>query len=205
MPILTDRKTKPQYDVIVVGSGAGGGMAALRLALEGVKVLMIEAGRNYDPVTETPMFHTPEMAPLRGASTKDRFFGYYDATVNGGWQVPGEPYTNKPGTEGDFWWWRPRMLGGRTNHWGRISLRFGEYDFKPKSRDGLGVDWPMQYQDIAPWYDRVEQLIGVYGENSGVKNAPDSSPGVLLPAPKPRLERTARSISPYRCRRSCAS
>ncbi len=187
MPLLTDRKTQPQYDVIVVGSGAGGGMAALRLALEGVKVLMIEAGRNYDPTTETPMFNTPEMAPLRGASTKDRFFGYYDATVDGGWQVPGEPYTNKQGTEGDFWWWRPRMLGGRTNHWGRISLRFGELDFKPKSRDGLGFDWPVDYKDIAPWYDKVEMLIGVYGENAGVANAPDSPPGVLLPVPKPRL------------------
>jgi choline dehydrogenase-like flavoprotein len=187
MPLLTDRKTKPQYDVIVVGSGAGGGMAALILALNGVKVLMVEAGRNYDPVTETPMFHTPQMAPLRGHATPDRFFGYYDATVDGGWQVPGEPYTNKPGSEGDFWWWRARMLGGRTNHWGRISLRFGDYDFKPKARDGLGVDWPMTYADMAPWYDRVEQLIGVYGENCGVANAPDSSPGVLLPTPKPRV------------------
>ena len=187
MPLLLDRKTKPQYDVIVVGSGAGGGMAALRLALDGVKVLMIEAGRNYDPVTETPMFHTPEMAPLRGDKTKDRPFGHYDATVNGGWQVPGEPYTNKPGTEGNFWWWRARMLGGRTNHWGRISLRFGEFDFMPKSRDGLGVDWPMKYADIAPWYDKVEQLIGVYGENDGIANAPNSSPGVLLPPPKPRV------------------
>ena len=187
MPLLIDRKTKPQYDVIVVGSGAGGGMAALMLALNGVKVLMIEAGRNYDPTTETPMFHTPEMAPLRGEKTTERFFGYYDATVNGGWQVPGEPYTNKPGTEGDFWWWRPRMLGGRTNHWGRISLRFGPHDFRPRSRDGLGYDWPMKYEDISPWYDKVEQLIGVYGENSGVENAPDSSPGVLLPPPKPRL------------------
>ena len=187
MPLLLDRKTKPQYDVIVVGSGAGGGMAALRLALDGVKVLMIEAGRNYDPVTETPMFHTPEMAPLRGDKTKDRPFGHYDATVNGGWQVPGEPYTNKPGTEGNFWWWRARMLGGRTNHWGRISLRFGEFDFMPKSRDGLGVDWPMKYADIAPWYDKVEQLIGVYGDNDGIANAPNSSPGVLLPPPKPRV------------------
>lgn len=187
MPILTDRKTQPQYDVIVVGSGAGGGMAALRLALEGVKVLMIEAGRNYDPMKETPMFNTPEMAPLRGDRTPERFFGYYDATVDGGWQVPGEPYTNKPGTEGAFWWWRPRMLGGRTNHWGRISLRFGEFDFKCASRDGLGVDWPMNYEDISPWYDRVEKLIGVYGENCGVPNAPDSPPGVLLPTPKPRV------------------
>ncbi|HEY1052041.1 MAG TPA: GMC family oxidoreductase [Prosthecobacter sp.] len=186
MPILTTRKTQPQYDVIVVGSGAGGGMAALILALNGVKVLMIEAGRNYEPQKETPMFNTPEMAPLRGASTPDRFFGFYDSNI-GGWQVPGEPYTNKKGTQGDFWWWRARMLGGRTNHWGRIALRFGEFDFKPKSRDGLGVDWPMSYADIAPWYDRVEQLIGVYGENDGIANAPHSSPGVLLPAPKPRV------------------
>jgi choline dehydrogenase-like flavoprotein len=133
------------------------------------------------------MFQTPEMAPLRGDKTKDRPFGHYDATVNGGWQVPGEPYTNKPGTEGNFWWWRARMLGGRTNHWGRISLRFGEFDFMPKSRDGLGVDWPMKYADIAPWYDKVEQLIGVYGENDGITNAPNSSPGVLLPPPKPRV------------------
>lgn len=187
MPIVTDRKTKPQYDVIVVGSGAGGGMAALILALRGAKVLMLEAGRNYDPAAETPMFQTPEMAPLRSEATPAKPFGYYDATVDGGWQVPGEPYTNKPGTEGAFWWWRSRMLGGRTNHWGRISLRFGPHDFHPKSRDGLGADWPLQYPDLAPWYDRVEKLIGVYGENAGIENAPDSPPGVLLPAPKPRV------------------
>lgn len=186
MPLLTSRKTQPQYDVIVVGSGAGGGMAALILALNGVKVLMLEAGRNYEPQKETPMFNTPEMAPLRGTATPDRPFGFYDSNI-GGWQVPGEPYTNKKGTEGDFWWWRARMLGGRTNHWGRIALRFGEFDFKPKSRDGLGVDWPVSYDDMAPWYDRVEQLIGVYGENDGIANAPNSSPGVLLPPPKPRV------------------
>ncbi|WP_256199351.1 GMC family oxidoreductase N-terminal domain-containing protein [Verrucomicrobium spinosum] len=79
------------------------------------------------------------------------------------------------------------MLGGRTNHWGRISLRFGEHDFIPKSRDGLGYDWPIRYGDIAPWYDKTEMLIGVYGENCGIENAPDSSPGVLQPAPKPRV------------------
>ena len=115
------------------------------------------------------MFNTPEMAPLRGEKTPVRPFGHYDAMIDGGWQVPGEPYTNRPGTEGDFWWWRSRMLGGRTNHWGRISLRFGEFDFKPKSRDGLGVDWPMSYDDIAPWYDRVGgRVAGGRGRRGGI-------------------------------------
>ena len=79
------------------------------------------------------------------------------------------------------------MLGGRTNHWGRISLRNGPYDFKPHSRDGLGFDWPMGYEDLAPYYDKVEMLIGVYGANDGLENTPNSSPGVLLPPPKPRV------------------
>ena len=106
---------------------------------------MLEAGRNYEPARETPMFNTPDQAPLRGMGTPERGFGFYDATVGGGWQVPGEPYADKEGTEAEFRWWRPRMLGGRTNHWGRISLRFGEYDFEPKTRDGLGYDWPIFY------------------------------------------------------------
>jgi choline dehydrogenase-like flavoprotein len=78
------------------------------------------------------------------------------------------------------------MLGGRTNHWARFSFRMGPYDFKPKSRDGLGIDWPITYEDLAPYYDKVEALIGVYGTNEGLENTPDSSPGILLPPPKPR-------------------
>jgi choline dehydrogenase-like flavoprotein len=153
--------------------------------VNGVKVLMLEAGRHYDPVTETPMFQLPSEAPLRGGWTPEKPFGFYDATVDGGWQVPGEPYSSAGDT--NFLWWRARMLGGRTNHWGRISLRMGEYDFKPRSRDGLGFDWPMSYDDLAPYYDRTEALIGVYGSNEGLENTPDSSPGVLLPPPAPRV------------------
>lgn len=177
-----------EYDVIVVGSGAGGGMSALILSIAGLKVLMLEAGRHYDPVTETPMFNLPKEAPLRGASTPDKPFGFYDATIDGGWQVPGEPYTQASREpQQRFDWWRARMLGGRTNHWGRISLRNGEYDFKPYSRDGLGLDWPISYADLAPYYDKTEMLIGVYGETGHrLENTPDSPEGILQPAPKPR-------------------
>ncbi len=150
MPIITEKDLQPTYDVIVVGSGAGGGQSAYTLTMNGVKVLMLEAGRNYDPITETPMFQTPSQMPLRGMPTRQKPFGFADATVDGGWEVPNEPYTQAsadPKTH--FKWWRPRMLGGRTNHWGRISLRNGPYDFKPYSRDGLGFDWPISYEDVA--------------------------------------------------------
>ncbi|MBS0393877.1 MAG: GMC family oxidoreductase [Proteobacteria bacterium] len=186
MPFVTARTRQPAYDVIVVGSGAGGGQAAYTLCMDGARVLMLEAGRRYDPLAETPMFETPDQAPLGGVGTPDKPFGFFDATVDGGWEVPGEPYVRKPEADpGTFKWWRARMLGGRTNHWGRISLRNGPYDFKPRSRDGLGFDWPVSYEDIAPYYDRVERLIGVYGSNEGLENTPDSAPGCLLPPPKP--------------------
>lgn len=175
------------YDVIIVGSGAGGGMSAYHLTKSGLKVLMLEAGRNYDPATETPMFNIPAEAPLRGVGTPDKPFGFYDATVDGGWEVPNEPYTVAEGSE-PFTWWRPRMLGGRTNHWGRISLRFGPLDFKPRSRDGLGADWPITYDDLAPWYDKTEKLIGVSGAAPprNLTNTPDSPPGCLMETAPPR-------------------
>ena len=177
-------------DVIVVGSGAAGGMAVYELCRAGLKVLLIEAGRDYSPSTETPMFHTPAQAPLRGAGTPDKPSGFYNATVDGGWTVPGEPYDV---ASGSFAWWRPRMLGGRTNHWGRVALRFGPYDFKPYSRDGLGVDWPLAYADVDPWYEKVERLIGVTGTPHGYENSPDSAPGALLPPPPPRAHEIALS------------
>jgi choline dehydrogenase-like flavoprotein len=168
------------YDAIVVGSGAAGGMTAYVLTQAGAKVLMLEAGVNWDTPKDSYMFQWPYQAPLRAAGTPQKPFGYFDASI-GGWTVEGEPYTTAPGEE--FLWWRSRMLGGRTNHWGRISLRMGEYDFKPKSRDGLGFDWPMTYQDVAPYYDKVEELIGVFGSKEGMENTPD---GVFMPPPPPR-------------------
>lgn len=187
MPLIDTAGLQKEYDVIVVGSGAAGGQTAYTLTLDGAKVLMLEAGRNYAPELETAMFNTPDQAPLRGTSTPDKEFGFYDATVDGGWQIPGEPYSSASAEEErKFWWWRARMLGGRTNHWGRISLRNGPYDFKPKTRDGLGFDWPISYEDVAPYYDKVEMLIGVHGDNNGLENTPDSPAGCLLPPPKAR-------------------
>lgn len=172
-------------DVIIVGSGAAGGMAAYSLTKSGLRCLMLEAGRHYDPQAEVNMFAPESDAPLRGSGTPDKPFGYFDATVDGGWQIDGEPYTMQQGT--DFRWWRPRMLGGRTNHWGRHVPRFGAYDFKPFSRDGLGVDWPISYDDVAPFYDRVERMIGVNGGPIGLENHPDSPADCLMPPPTPRV------------------
>lgn len=174
-----------EYDVIIVGSGAGGGMAAHILTQKGVRVLLLEAGRDYDPYIETPMFNQNHDAPLRGASTSDKDFGYYDATIDGGWSVPGEPYTTGEGVK--FLWWRARMLGGRTNHFGRYVPRFNARDFKAFSHDGLGVDWPLDYDEMAPWYDKCEKLVGVSGNNPGVYDVPDSGDGVLQPHAAPRV------------------
>jgi choline dehydrogenase-like flavoprotein len=179
------------YDVIIVGSGAGGGVAAHVLALAGAKICMLEAGDWFDYHKQTTMFQWPYNAPHRAAGSKKKPFGYFDATLEGGWQVDGEPYTNAPGS--DWWWWRARMLGGRTNHYGRISLRMGPYDFKPRQRDGKGFDWPISYDDLAPYYDKAEELIGVFGSKEGIENTPD---GKFQPPPAPRCyERLIKSAS----------
>jgi len=170
------------YDAIIVGSGAGGGMATKILSEAGLQVALVEAGPFYDPTDPKYMTQLkwPWESPRRGARTT-RAFGDFDAAF-GGWEIDGEPYTRAPGTKFD--WFRSHMLGGRTNHWGRISLRFGPNDFKHKSVDGLGDNWPISYDDIKPYYDRVDKLIGVFGSKEGLYNEPD---GFFLPAPKPRL------------------
>lgn len=168
------------HDVVIVGSGAGGGMAAHVLTKAGANVLLLEAGGPWDNAKDSAMMKWPYQSPRRGASTKERPFGEFDACI-GGWELDGEPYTKAEGTKFD--WWRARMLGGRTNHWGRISLRFGPDDFKAKARDGLGDDWPISYDDIAPYYDKVDRYVGIFGSKEGLRNHPD---GEFLPAPRPR-------------------
>jgi choline dehydrogenase-like flavoprotein len=173
-------KQQQTYDVCIIGSGAGGGMAAYVLTRAGANVVMLEAGKNWDNTRDSAMMKMPYDSPRRGASTRDRPFGEFDACI-GGWELEGEPFTKAEGT--DFMWWRARMVGGRTNHWGRISLRFGPDDFKAKSRDGLGDDWPIGYEDIAPYYDRIDKLIGIFGNNDNLPNHPG---GYFHPPPKPR-------------------
>jgi choline dehydrogenase-like flavoprotein len=181
------------YDVIIVGSGAGGGMAAYVLTKAGAKCLILEAGEYWDTAKDSTMFQWPYQAPHRGAATPQKPNGYFDPGY-GGWELPGEPYTNAPGS--DWTWWRTRALGGRTNHWGRISLRMGPYDFKGYTRDGYGFDWPIAYDDMAPYYDKTEELIGVYGTPEGFVNDPD---GKFLPSPKPlcrelMIQKTCRKL-----------
>ncbi|MGH9377396.1 MAG: GMC family oxidoreductase [Terriglobia bacterium] len=173
-------KSPAEYDAVIVGSGAGGGMAAYVLTRAGAKCLMLEAGEWWDTAKQSTMMQWPWQAPHRGMPTPDKPNGYFDPGY-AGWELSGEPYSNAPGS--DWRWWRSRVLGGRTNHWSRIALRLGPYDFKGYSRDGHGFDWPISYNDLAPYYDKTEELIGVCGTAEGLENTPD---GKFLPSPRPR-------------------
>jgi choline dehydrogenase-like flavoprotein len=144
---------------------------------------MLEAGPWWDQVKDGRMMAWPYESPRRGAPT-ERPFGEFDAAW-GGWEIDGEPYTTGPDSRFD--WFRARMLGGRTNHWGRISLRWGPDDFRRYSIDGLGDNWPITYEDLRPFYDELDRFVGIFGNNhaaeTGLKNEPD---GIFLPPPRPR-------------------
>ena len=177
-------RTPDEYDVCVVGSGAGGGMAAKVLTEAGARVVVLEAGPQWDSATDSAMLKWPYESPRRGAPTFERQFGEYDGCI-GGWTLDGEPYTVAPGQQ--WWWYRARMLGGRTNHWGRISLRWGPDDFRRRSVDGLGDDWPITYDDLKPFYDKLDRLVGIFGTNfADEKKLPNEPDGIFMPPPKPR-------------------
>ena len=148
------KRNPEEHEVVVVGSGAGGGSAVQVLTEKGIRVTLLEAGPMLDPAKEFKEHMWPYEVDHRGAEEggaayfgRGKPFGYF-ATTSGGWQLEGEPYTVGDGSE--FLWFRSRILGGRTNHYGRMSFRFSDYDFKPYDRDGLGTNWPISYEDIAP-------------------------------------------------------
>ena len=175
------------YDVCIIGSGAAGGTAAKILTEGGLNVVMLEAGPPVVPARDYKEHMWPYDLAHRGEGVggkhRDGIESVNDEFLapNGFWNIEGEPYTTAPGST--FYWFRSRIVGGRTNHWGRIALRFAPVDFKARSHDGMGDDWPISYEDIAPYYDKVESYIGVFGSKENIPSAPD---GVFLPPPKPR-------------------
>ena len=177
-------RSPKQYDVCIIGSGAGGGTAAKVLTEGGLNVAMLEAGPALNPEQDYKEHLWPYDLPHRGVGVGGKYRHELNdefLAPNGFWEIDGEPYTSAPGSK--FRWFRSRIVGGRTNHWGRIALRFAPVDFKVRSLDGMGDDWPLSYEDVAPYYDKVEAYIGVYGTKENISSAPD---GVFMPPPPPR-------------------
>ncbi len=173
------------YDACVVGSGAAGGAAAKVLTEGGLDVVMLEAGPLLNPTKHFTEHLWPYQLPHRGAGIGG---SRYDASgsrelnvafISG--DIPGEPYANAAGSP--FGWERARILGGRTNHFTRVWLRMAEADFKGRSLDGAGYDWPITYKDLAPYYDKSDAYVGAYGTKENIPSAPD---GIFQPPPKPR-------------------
>ena len=173
-------KSKTEFDVLVVGSGASGGWACKRLSEAGLRVALLEAGRpqgdaNFSEHKPAFQLKYRNLAPdivrkTRPVQSKFDVCSEY----NYDWFVNDleEPYTTPKDKPFD-WMGRLRMTGGRTNVWGRVSLRFSEADFKSASQDGYGEDWPLGYSDIAPYYDLVEKYVGVTGMAEGLDYLPD--------------------------------
>ena len=192
---------KQIYDVIVIGTGAGGGMAIKALCDAGLKVCALNAGRRLDPEKDFQNHRMPWQMKYRSFGdprTRAQSYGYMDNEyVEGVWEHE-IGFTTAPGTE---WMW-PRCfaVGGKTNFWGRSSARFGDIDFRAASLDGYDVDWPVTYEEMAPYYMRVEKMIGVA---STVQNRASNPDGVYLPPFHFRcldviLERGAKKVGvPY--------
>jgi len=184
------------WDIIIVGSGAAGGMAAYQLAMAGVKVLLLEAGRMIDVKTEYRTMEWPYASmrrnrlppgerpiavaeynfldrpygsnPAYGPSAKVTSYAANRFTRN--WVVDERQH---PTTGTPYAWVRSRILGGKTNFWGRGALRYGPFQFNAASRDGFDVDWPISYDDVKPYYDKVDVLLGCSGTKEGIEAVPD--------------------------------
>ena len=169
-----------RYDIAIVGSGACGGWACMALAQAGFKVVLLEAGSHIDTYKEFG-HRWPYELPFRGAGQPGFLNKFHKGATEYNYRImiddQDNPYTTAP--DKPFHWRRSRVLGGRTLHWSRASDRFSDFDFKAASRDGYGDDWPISYTEIAPYYDRVEQFIGVSAAPANLPQFPD---GQFLPA-----------------------
>ena len=166
------------YDAIVVGAGAGGGMAIRALCEAGLTVCALNSGRRLDPAKDFRNHRQSYDMKYRGfgnPKTRDEYYTVENEYTEGLWEH-GIAYTTAPGT---VWEWpRCHAVGGKTNFWGRSSARFADLDFRAASLDGFDVDWPITYDEIAPFYSRVERMIGVA---STVQNRPSNPDGEYLP------------------------
>jgi choline dehydrogenase-like flavoprotein len=183
---LINNKAEAQhsFDAIVIGSGISGGWAAKELTEQGLKVLMLERGRNFEHIkdyksaTKDPWdfehHGMPTQRQLKDHPIIARTWGKVEPIMDYWANDVDCPYTEiKP-----FKWWRAYQLGGRSILWGRQSYRWSDFDFEANARDGIAIDWPIRYKDLAPWYDHVEKFIGVSGSAEGLAQLPD---GHFLP------------------------
>ncbi len=169
------------YDAIVIGSGISGGWAAKELTEKGLKTLVLERGRMVKHITDYPtMNFNPWDFKYGGRTPQEEVEKHYAKqsrtgyTVNEQWKHWFVKDSEHPYTEVKrFDWMRGYHVGGRSITWGRQSYRFSDIDFEANAKDGIGVDWPIRYADIAPWYDYVEEWIGVSGQNEGLPQLPD--------------------------------
>ena len=179
--INTKVAAQNHYDAIVIGSGISGGWAAKELTEKGLKVLMLERGRPLEHIKDykTAQLNTWEL-PHRGTATPEEREKY--KVVNRGWAI-GHPdlsfWTDEedcPYTEiKPFTWWRSYQMGGRSILWGRQSYRLSDLDFEANAKEGIAIDWPIRYKDIAPWYTYVEGFAGISGSKEGLQQLPDGN------------------------------